>query len=273
MSQVTATDAVGLIVGDIGNPYFAQLSRGVASAFDSRGRTCVVADCGNSPERQRTLADQLVAMGVSGLVLTVPHDAATAGRRDVPVVAIDRCAFAPYVSVDNVLGGRSAARHLIDRGYKRIGILYADPQLTPVADRRDGFRSMLSQAGMNGADFDLDCGGLDFDSAVRGAEALFDKGVDAIFAIDDVMASAVVAAAVTAERSIPADLGVVGYDDTPMAAHPALDMSSVAQDTDKIGSEAAAMLLKLMAQPNITPSPVVLPPRLVVRGSSRRSNA
>ncbi len=260
---------VGLIVGDLTNPFFAQLARGVDARLQESGYAYFMADLGGDATRQPELAQRMVDRHVDGLLVTVPHDPAVMRRDDVPVVAIDRCDGVPSVSGDNLAGGRLAAEHLVAAGYRRIGILYADPELAPVRDRRLGFIQALQDAGQPlDPSLDSRCASLRYDDAFTAALDMLRRGADAVFAIDDVMAAAVIAAALEAGRSVPEDVGVVGYDDTPMAGWRTLSLTSVDQRSVEMGAAAADMILRRIEHPEQDQGSLTLAPRLVVRGSS-----
>ncbi|MEA2682339.1 MAG: LacI family transcriptional regulator [Chloroflexota bacterium] len=263
--------AVAVIVSDIGNPFYVDLTRGLAERLDQDGFLCLIGDCQNDEDRQRALAENFISHGVNAMVVTTPHSPTVLGL-DIPLVAVDRPKTdVPYVSVDNVLGGRLAAQHLARCEYERVGILYADKQLAPVADRLEGFRDGLSRQGRQ-ADpaLEIECESLDYEGAYEGALRLFDAGADGVFAISDVMASGALAAAKDRGLSVPDDLGIVGYDDTPMAAWPTVDLTSVAQGTFNLGMEAGSLVLKRIDSPRIKLQPTILSPRLSIRGSTRQ---
>jgi DNA-binding LacI/PurR family transcriptional regulator len=263
---------VALIVSDIGNPFHVDLTRGLADRLDRDGLLCLIGDCQNDESRQLALARTFMAHGAAAIVVTAPHGAAVLDL-DIPLVAVDRppARQVPYVSVDNVLGGRLAAQHLIRCGYRRIGILYAGQHLAPVADRLDGYRDGLERSGLEvDATLEVLCDSLDYEGAYAGAGRLFAAGVDAVFAISDVMASGALAAATDCGLAVPSELGIVGYDDTPMAGWPTVNLTSVAQGTHLLGAEAASMALRRIASPRLALSPVILPPRLSIRGSTRQ---
>jgi LacI family transcriptional regulator len=263
------TFTVGLIVGDLTNPFYAQLARGVDARLQQSGYAHFVADLGGDATRQQELAQRMVDRHVDGLLVTVPHDPAVMRRRDVPIVAVDRCDGVPSVSGDNLAGGRLAAEHLVASGYRRIGILYADPELTPVRDRRQGFAQALQDAGHAlDPQLDMRCASLRYDDAFTCAIDMLRRGADAVFAIDDVMAAAAIAAALELGRSVPGDVGVVGYDDTPMAAWRTLSLTSIDQRTVEMGSAAAEMILRRIEHPDQEQGSLTLAPRLVQRGSS-----
>jgi LacI family transcriptional regulator len=260
---------VGLVVGDLTNPFFAQLARGVDETLHGFGYTYLLADMDGEVARQSLLARRLVDRHVDGLIATVPHDAEALTALPLPVVAVDRCPGVPSVSSDNVAGGRLAADHLVAAGYRRIAILHADRTLAPVHDRRLGFTQGLQAAGVElPNELDRAALSLRHDDAFVAALDLLRAGAHAVFAIDDVMAAAVLAAAFELGLAVPGDVGVVGYDDTPMAAWRTLSLTSVDQRTVEMGRAAAGMILRRIEHPEEDMASLTLAPRLVVRRSS-----
>jgi LacI family transcriptional regulator len=261
---------VGLIVGDIANPFFAEVARGVETALYPRDHLYLLANCDGDATRQLELARRLLERGVDALIVTVPHNPEVLAIREVPVVGIDRCRAAiPWVSVDHVLGGRLATTHLVDAGYKRISLLTADADLTPIEDREKGFALAHQSAGRQvEPDLVMRSADMTFEAARVAARRLVGAGADAVFAINDVMAAGAIAAAEDEGRRVPDDIGVVGYDDTPMAAWPVLRLTSVAQSSTLVGREAGQMVMQLLKHPGMLLPHSILTPRLVVRASS-----
>src|SRR5258708_21661777 len=171
MGASPAKSTVGVIVSDIGNPFYIDVVRGLSDALEAEGRLLLIGDCLNDEARQAALARDLVQRGVGGLVVTVPH-AKEVFALDVPVVAVDRPPLDnAFVSADNLLGGRIAAEHLARCGYSDIGILYAEDNLAPAADRIAGFRDALARRSVKvRPDLAARRGGLDYDSADGGAQ-------------------------------------------------------------------------------------------------------
>jgi LacI family transcriptional regulator len=269
------TFTIGFIVGELSNPFYADLARGVEETLEASGYIYLLANSAGRAERQHQLAMRLLERKVDGLLLTVPYHPDVLAIKSVPIVAFDRAdSHVPYVSVDNVLGGRMATEHLIGEGYEHIGILYGQPDMPPVRERLQGYRDALKEAGIKpDRKFEALCPDLSYGAAREGALKLLAAGVDAIFAIDDVMAAATLAVGQELGRRVPRDLGVVGYDDTEMASWPTLSLTSVAQSTITQGREAGHMILRLIEDPKSRVESIQLPPRLSIRTSSRRKPA
>lgn len=266
------TFTVGFIVLDVGNPFFADLAHGLDAVLKDEGYVYLLGDAHGQASRQREIAHRLIERSVDGLLLTVPFSLEVLRNREFPIVCIGRAAPGiPYVSTDHVAGGQLATKHLLDQGYKRIGLLHGEPTLTPVIDRRRGYRSAIDSGGHER--LEVVCRALSYEAAYEGSLDLLQRGADAIFAISDTMAAAAMAAVIDSGKQIGRDIGIVGYDDLPMAAWPLLRLTSVAQDANKIGQIAGKMILERIRSPRTEMAPVTLAPRLVVRSSSSRTRA
>jgi LacI family transcriptional regulator len=269
---MTLNGSIGLLIGDLGNPFFAQLATAVSRGLDDADWGCLVMDCADRADVQARMADRLLDAGVRGVIATVPHSPDLLARADLAVVTVDRTETSvPFVATDGVHGGQVVATHLIQAGYTRCALLYAEAQAESVKDRITGFRLGLQGNGVEvDPGMEVDCGALDYEAARRAARDLIAAGAGAIFAINDLLAIGVLAAVADAGQVPGLDIGVVGFDDTSLAALPAMNLTSVAQGTDELGRRAAGMMLTKIARPEQDVASVVLRPHLVARGSTRR---
>ena len=151
---------VALIVPDIENLFFAALAKCVEDECAAQGYSLIVANSDDSHVTEHELLQRLPARGVDGVMLIPARescvgDAAERLREDValvscPVVLIDRltqCGWCDAVGFDNYLGGRLAARYLLEGGHTRIGIVTGDTAESSAAERRRGFVDAVEQAG------------------------------------------------------------------------------------------------------------------------------
>jgi DNA-binding LacI/PurR family transcriptional regulator len=252
-----------------------------------------------SAEFVGSVADELARRGLALTVLTPPTDddyvpardvavdgalvytcvPGSAGvqwlsRRSVPVVAVDQDMgdAIPGVRVDDRDGGRQGARHLLELGHRRIGILAleitdeANPEANyPSRERMAGWREALAAAGVEPvvvrAPF------KPADAAFRAARELLDTSdVTAVLCFSDVFARAVVQAAEDLGKSVPDDVSVVGYDDSPLSATSRPSLTTVHQDITAKGQLAVGMLADVLAGRPVESH--LLPVSLVVREST-----
>ena len=202
---------------------------------------------------------------------------ATAQSLRLPVVAIDNAAdevLVPTFGVDNRLGVLLGMRHLVEQGRRRIAYVGTGGDLPFHRARRDGYREALAEAGI-----DLDPALLLEDPSADAVatpllapvEELLASGaeVDAMLCESDGGAAPLLRSLRRAGRSVPGDVGVVGFDDSVHAV--ALDppLTSIRQPFEQLGAEAMDQLLALVGGASAEPGRTLLAPELVVRASTR----
>ncbi|WP_156724803.1 LacI family DNA-binding transcriptional regulator [Streptomyces apocyni] len=276
---------MGLLVLDMGNPFFVDIARGAERAARAAGLGVMVCNSAQSPTEEAEYLSLFAEQRVRGVLLT-PADATGRTvedfrRHQIPFVLVDRVADGSSecsVSVDDVAGGALAVGHLIASGHRSIAYVSGPPSLTQVRDRRTGAHTALADAGLaTDALRELPTERLDV-AAGRDAGArllgLADRPT-AVFCANDLLALGVLQAIYDAGKSVPDDLAIVGYDDIEFAAAAAVPLTSVRQPAVTMGAMAAELLLEETETEGAdTPHEhrrVVLQPELVVRRSSLRS--
>lgn len=195
---------------------------------------------------------------------------------DTPVVFIStqpqtRISIA---DIDNRTGGRMATEHLIQQGYRQIGIITGPNQWYASEQRRLGWQDALLAANMPVHEKMIVNGDWTSRSGEACMHQLFNQfpEIDAVFAFNDPMALGAMQAAQKAGRRIPHDLGVVGYDDIPDSAFYSPPLTTVGQDLFRLGQIAVQELeQRILASRKGEPydgKNVLLQPKLVIRQSS-----
>lgn len=188
----------------------------------------------------------------------------------VPVVFIGRPPQghrAPFVDLDNVEGGRLAARHLVERGLRRIAMICGPQDMPAARDRREGFEQELARAGLEPVW--QSCGDFTLVSGERETAALLASGTsfDALFTSSDLMALGALKKLEGQGVRVPEDVAVMGFDDISAAADEAIALTTVLNPGRRLAELAATMLLDLIADRH-TQEQVVLAPELVVRSTT-----
>ena len=220
---------------------------------------------------------------VDGLVLASTSLSSALALRcseaGIPVVLFNRTARESQncssVTSDNYEGGRLVARHLVETGHERIAFIAGTEDSSTNLDRERGFLDSLTEHGRRC--FARAVGNYDFEQAKTAARHLFSGSAsnrpDAVFVANDHMAIAVMDTLRTElGLRIPLDLSVVGFDNVRQAAWGSYQLTSVEQDADAM-IEATTQLLLNQIDGAVQSSSVVLPARLVVRGSTIRRNS
>jgi DNA-binding LacI/PurR family transcriptional regulator len=153
----------------------------------------------------------------------------------------------PFVGATNWSGGRTATRHLLELGHRRVGLVSGPEDVLCCTARADGYRSALTAAGLPVDPALVVRAELSREGGCRAAAVLL-AGPDrptAIFASNDLQALGVYQAAREAGLSIPADLSVVGFDDLPVVAWVDPPMTTVHQPLGEMAAAATELALAL----------------------------
>ncbi len=172
-----------------------------------------------------------------------------------------------YVDVDNILGARMATEHLCGKGHERIAVLAGPDSLPYVNDRVKGVRDTLKEKGLPDPVI-VHCP-YDTVEAARCVQGvlLSRPAVTAIFVAAGDLVIGTLKACVEMGRSVPGDISLVSFDDHPFFAHLTPAVTAVAQPIEELGAAAVKMLFELMAGREPERRAVIIPPRLVERGS------
>ncbi|WP_442907801.1 LacI family DNA-binding transcriptional regulator [Kineococcus sp. G2] len=266
---------IAVVVLDVANPFFTDLVAGAEEVAERHGALVVLCNSGNDPRREARHLLRLQQQRVLGVLLSPVHDAPSSALESVrshgtPVVLVDRgapTAENSSVAVDDVLGGRLAGEHLLERGHRRLAFVGVPAGLRQVDDRLAGLRRAVGAAGSVEA---VSASGLTVRAGSQAAAALF-AGEDpptAVFCANDLLALGVLNECVRRGVRVPHDLAIVGYDDIGFAATAAVPLTSVRQPREVLGRTGVELLL---AQVEGRPArQLVFEPELVVRRSSDR---
>lgn len=275
------TESVGLVIPEptqhvFADPFFPRLVRGINEVLAGDDLQLVLLTPATSAGEER-LARYLTGGHLDGVLLVSLHGQdplpALLLQHGVPVVVGGRPPDGvpvSFVDVDNVGGARSAVRHLLDGGRRRIATLTGPLDMAASADRLEGYRSALAGAGIP-AEFSLEASGeFDQEVARNRTRELIERhpDIDAIFAASDPMAAGALQALRLAGRRVPDDVFVVSFDDSSFAASSEPPLTSIRQPIEEMGREMSRLLTRMVTSRDRVARRVILATELVVRASS-----
>lgn len=283
--STSKSGTIGIILpnygADVRRTYYLDLLvNDIRSQLGSSRYDLLIADSGRAGTTQSNLRRLVQQRKVDGLVLIIGDltdpDRQVLTKRKIPVVMVNSKPLElvdqsldefPSYFTDNLEGGRLAARHLGDRGCRRLVCLADENGGPEMVDRTLGFGQGASEEGL--APLVLRCAS-DFDSAYAYAHANFEmlRGAG-VFCHTDVMACAVLRVAQDHGVLVPEELKVVGYDDIELGTYFAPRLTTLHQPRETIAQMACDLLTARLA--GAAPGPVAhvcVPPTLVVRGST-----
>jgi len=269
LRQGVTSSTLGLLIEDVGNPFYSAIAQAVESAARERGYMLITASCEEDPARERDLVGALLRRRVDALLIVpASRDHGYLGRDGTPVVFLDRPPSgidADCVLLDNLGGARAATEHLLARGHERIAVVADPDDLFTAAERLAGHRQALDAAGVPVREDLLRLGTHDAaqaEAVVRELLALpADRRPTAVFAGNNRHTIG----ALRAINTAAAPVALVGFDDFELAD--LLGITVVRHETSQMGAHAAALAFERLDGGARAPRRVIVPTELVVRGS------
>jgi LacI family transcriptional regulator len=272
--------SVGLVVLDVGNPFFTDIARAAERRAGEMDLTILLGTSDDDPRRERTYIDTFDEQRVFGLLVSpIGDDLSRLGalqRRGTPVVLVDRDGNGTTfdsVAVDDIAGARMAVGHLVDTGRRRIAFVGGPAELRQVRDRRAGAQQAVDVVPDAVLEV-IDTPALTVLEGRAVGEVLRDRPPasrpDAVFCANDLLAIGVLQAlSLFGDLRVPRDIALIGYDDIDFARSAVIPLSSIRQPTARIGATAIDLLIDAAEDPsNHHPAHVVFQPELVIRAST-----
>ena len=271
------TRIIGLIVAYLDNQFYPIALERLSRALQARGYHILVFMAENSTEGVAPVMQELIDYQVEGIVtasVAMTNDLTNrCEAAGIPVVMFNRGQDDPRlaeVTSDNVAGARAVADLLVRAGHDRIAHISGWQGASTGRDRARGFVEGLAAHGRKPVAV-VD-GMYNRDTAAAAAQEMFSRPdrPDAVFVGNDHMAFAVMDALRTGlGLSVPDDVAVVGYDDVPIAAWPAYDLTTVRQPVNRMVEATVESLLSRI-EDQATPRKIRIPGPLILRGSTRK---
>ncbi|MCY3799621.1 MAG: LacI family DNA-binding transcriptional regulator [Chloroflexi bacterium] len=270
------TRIIGLIISDVTNTFFGELTRGIEDALFANGYSLMLCNTNEVLEREEYYIDILLRQGVDGIIAAATSqdwDALNeAAKLNIPIVMLDRTfenADSPYVGVNNSQGAYLGTRHLIERGYREIGILSGFQRLSTMRERLAGFEQALAEAKLPlRADWRIDSP-LTIEDGKRAMQQLMGRTgrPGAVFISNNLLSLGALMGLREMELVCPNDIAIVGFDDHPWARVSDPPLTVVRQPTYAIGETAAQKVLQALNDGDTEVQSALFDCQLVMRQS------
>ena len=268
---------VGLVLPELRNPVFPALAEVMATALAQGGFAPVLCTRTAGGVSESDYVELLLAQQVSGIIfaggLYAQGDAAHAHyedlyERSLPAVlvnaAVDSLDF-PRVSCDDAVAVEQVVGHLRALGHERIGMVAGPPDHVPSRRRIAALRACAVEGAPEPR---VEHVLYSMENGRAAADRLLEEGVTGILCASDVMALGAVRAARRRGLSVPHEVSVVGYDDSPLMACTDPPLTTVRQPIEAMGRSAVELLTRWIEGGSASRAELVFEPELVVRSST-----
>jgi DNA-binding LacI/PurR family transcriptional regulator len=266
------TRTVGVLLNELGNPFFAELANGLLEAADELDYRVLIGTGRREVAGERRALDAIFEHRADGIVLVSPRlpgaDILAVGRA-APTVIVGRPIRARHmdsVTNDDLAGGKLAVRHLAELGHARIAHIDGG-RGAGATGRRTGYAREMAERGLVPR---VVAGDFTEEAGVRAAEQLLASGElpTAVFAANDLVAAGALDRFEDAGLRVPEDISIVGYDNTFLAALHHMSLTTIDQPRPEIGRLALATLVERIDGVRTRAVHLRLEPTLVVRATT-----
>ena len=271
------TDTVGMVVPSILNPFFTGLVDSMERALHADGKQLFLCDSRQDPEIEAEHLQSLLQRQVDGIVISACDQtrsvpALRAAARLTPLVQLDRRVDfegADWIGVDDDVAMRLVLEHLHASGTKSAAFVSSAMTNSSTSQRLAGFRRHAERLGIEVRESWIVLRDYSIESGTLAGQMLLDSeepSPQAIVCADDLIAIGVLRACRELSISVPDQVQVTGFDDITFAEYVAPPLTSLAQPTDRMASEALHLLQVTSSHlPKHAGTHISLEPRLVLR--------
>ncbi|HKL75670.1 MAG TPA: LacI family DNA-binding transcriptional regulator [Halanaerobiales bacterium] len=278
------TNTLGLVMSRptemaFANPFFSEVIQGIAQSTKERHYHLMI----SAAENYKTEYEETIKLykdgRVDGLILMASrvNDKLISSLKDIncPFVLIGRCpefTDIPRVDNANIEAAYKMTDFLVKKGSNKIALISGPSDYIVSRDRIKGYKNALEDNGLSFSDELIEYAEFDYDSGYKATEKLLKNDlskVDHIFALDDLLAVSAINCLIDNGYSIPEDIGVVGFNDQPIAKYINPKLTTVKVPIQEMGKKAAEMLIKIINDKSYHGEEIIIPTQIISRQTHR----
>lgn len=279
------TQVVGVIIPSAEINFFGSVVHGIESMANMEGYTVLIYQTNEKKDCEIKGLETFLSARVDGILVSLAKDTidfehfSNIKKMGIPIAFFDRYHDQLGISsvvIDDFKGAYLATQHLIDNGYSNIAHISGPLNIKIFNDRLNGYKQALKDYGLKFIPRMLHSGDISIEAGREGVKNLLKKNkeVDAIFAVEDFTALGVLKELKEMAIKVPEEIGVIGFANEKFDEHLTPSLSSIDQQTVKMGQEAFKLLLeqinKKRANESYEVKNIVLEPLPFFRESSSK---
>lgn len=278
------TNIIGVVVPSLDVSFFSSVVHGIERVMHENGYSILLYQSNESLKQETKGIATFLASRVDGIIASVTAETlqyehyAEIKKRNVPLLFFDRTIDelnVPTVTINDYKGGFMATEHLIRQGYRRIVHISSERDLPIFKERLRGYIDALAYYDLPFDENLVFKGNISMEYGKACVDRLVAEKVkfDAIFALEDYMAMGAIHQLLAHGITVPEQVGVIGFANEAFGAYITPTLSTIDQQTVKMGEEVANLYLKLSKNTKFyeaEPEKVVLEPLLMMRQSTAR---
>ena len=279
-SMVTnRTGTIGLIVGDISNPFYAETAKIIIGAARNKGYDVIVSDTDDDSDTLQKEIKMLLNRRVDGIMIASINrwDTFTQElyKSGFPVILFNRTTDDSQihsVNLDNEHGAQIAVKHLVELGHKQISFISGPSKFSTFHQRLKGYKQGLKNFNLPFNQELVYQGSLTYEEIGKFVGEVLSRAESptSFFASTDHLAIFVMEAVARIGLKVPEEISIIGFDDIDISSNPYINLTTISQQKQKMASIALERLLSLIENPTSEehPAQVTIAPELIIRGTT-----
>jgi LacI family transcriptional regulator len=275
--RVSESRLIGLMISDISNQFFSLVVRGIEDGLALEGYNVLLCNTDSNIEKEREYLKVLLGKRIDGIIVSSSGDSEEYFKEiwgiDVPLVFLNRCPnplVSDSVTTNNREGALLATEHLIQHGYRKIGIITGPQNISTGRDRFVGFKQALQHHGLTLHEHLIRNGQFTVQSGYELMKELMNESAkpEAVFVSNNFMTLGVYNYLQENNINIPDDLTIIGFDDPEWATIVNPPLTAIRQPAYEQGALAAELIIqRINNEEQLEPQEIYLKPELIVRNS------
>lgn len=272
------TRIIGIIFSDISNPFFTAIYKGLESVLSPLGYEMILANTGEIDKNQDQALRTMLSRQIDGLIMApTGRETQMLSQLDnsgIPVVLIDRevnLRNSCLVDLDNHRSAYDATVHLINDGYRRIGLILGLPDVTTTITRKNGYVDALKNHSIPIEEAYIVNGQSSIEGGYNAIRQLMGcaNPPEAVLCTNNLMTTGALQALRQLDLNCPSEIGLIGFDDHDWSELISPPLTVIKQPTFQIGVKAAEILISNKQSVQICETQ--FQGELIVRGSCSES--
>jgi LacI family repressor for deo operon, udp, cdd, tsx, nupC, and nupG len=272
------SNSLVVLVPNLSNPFFLRIIQGIEQAAHEQGYSVLLGDTQGEPAREHEIAGMVLSNRADGLIHldhSFPFSANDAHLADrVPVVSVCERIMGdkefPVIELDNYAATRSLAKHLVNYGHRKFGIIAGQKDSQIHLDRLAGIKDVFANEGISLNDDMIVGGAYSIEMGQQGARDLMAKEnrPTAIFCFNDDIALGTVFELKRMGIRVPQDVSVVGFDNIKVSAFIDPPLTTIDQPAHDMGRKAVEVVLQIIKGVPLKRNREIFPYNMLERESS-----
>lgn len=269
--------SIGIIIPDISNPFFSELSRAIEDVANKLGYNVILCNSDNNADKEKKYVELLISKLIDGIILIPGQESEASAKllklNSIPFVFVDRYIKGfedcPGIYFDNKQGIKCGIEYLYGKGKRNIVFVSGPRKINVNKERLDGYKNIMTEYGIYNKSLIFEST-FSLEGGIEITNQILDKckSVDAIFYSNDIMAIGGMKALKRREYKIPEDIVIIGFDGITLSRMIEPELTTIQQPIYSMGQQACKLIIDIINEESIDNTKIYFKPNIIFGGTT-----